>query len=427
MAKMLKQGETPVAADAAKDREIAAKEREKDSDDSAPRRSLAAFLPMLVSGAVHLALVVTLALVTIAPEQALAVLETFSSMDDRETESLEEPVEIKAENPEADADSDMAETSFDSALAEPPPEAASVVDVQSAVSDVTTAPAAESMISSNALFKEHGKGGGGTGKGSMFGSSSGSLGRGMSEGTGLVGRFFDLKQDAQRNKLPYTGQFPDYIQSMNRLVAGGLAENVTRNYYEADTKLYFSQLWIPADTPAIDAPKEFNVEGKVEPRGWFVHYSGKVIPPRKGQWRFVGFFDDMLVLYVDGQPVLDGSWVPMCNVGNGPYDESLRQDFGGPGVSGERKAYAGKWINVVGPIKIDLLIGETPGGKVGGLLMCQQRETRYETRDDGTPILPLFAVTPAATERIRQDPTARRYRLVDDPPIWTPIVKRSTK
>ncbi|WP_254511004.1 hypothetical protein [Anatilimnocola floriformis] len=273
--------------------------------------------------------------------------------------------------------------------------------------------------------------GGSTGKGKgLFGSSS--MGMGGSSGSGgggggrgLLGSFYDFKQDRKQNKLNYGGSFEEYIRNVNSMVASDFAETITSRYYKADTQLSYSQLMIPANTSANEGPAEFDVAGKVEPRGWMVHFSGTVIPPAAGEYRFVGFFDDMLLVYVNKQPVLDGSWVPMCNVGTGgSYDQSLRQDFGGPGVSGNRTAYAGKWFGVKGPTRIDILIGETPGGLVGGLLMCQSRTGQYETRSDGTPILPLFATSTSGSTRIRQDPFAQAYRLAPKPPIWKPVAAK---
>lgn len=277
-------------------------------------------------------------------------------------------------------------------------------------------------------------GGGGGGQSTLFGMRGGSRGGrgGGGGGNGLVGHFFDLKQGPDRNKLPYSSSFgetfKEYIKTINRLIAAGLTESATRAYYQANTPMLFGQLLISPGTSANDAPKAFGVEKEVEPRGWFVHYSGTVIPPQKGEWRFVGFFDDMLLIYINNQPVLDGSWVPMCNVGNGSYDNELRQKFGGPEVSpSHHTAFFGKWVTITGPVKIDILIGETPGGHVGGLLMCQRRGTNYQLREDGTPILPLFATSNAASQRISQDSFAQEYQLVPNPPLWTPVAKKWKK
>ncbi|MGC4002798.1 MAG: hypothetical protein QM811_06560 [Pirellulales bacterium] len=271
-------------------------------------------------------------------------------------------------------------------------------------------------------------GGGGKGGSTIFGKvvrgTGGKGGSGGGGGVGLVGKFYDLKQDRQRKPLPYSGAFPDFIKTLNRLADKGYSDAVMKEYFQADTQLAFSQLLIPATTPAEDAPKAFDVEGQVKPRGWFVHYSGTVIPPKSGEWRFVGFFDDVLIVYVNNQPVLDGSWVPMCNVGKGTYDNALRQEFNGPKISGNRTAYAGKWINLSGPTKIDILVGEVPGGLVGGLLMCQARDQKYAVRRDGTPILPLFVTARPDSRNLRQNLFAQQYGFADYMPIWkTKIAK----
>lgn len=374
---------------------------------------------MFASTFVHVIAIMILALLTItqAPELIPAVVtyvantEELPELDSFEEVQLEQPMpEVEAAS-DAPTDTTMAESFVTS----------EVEAVEVATDTLEVADSFDSLVTSDMLAHELG-GGAPTGKGNIFGmATDGEVGgkrKGSKGGQALIGKFYDLKQDPNRNKLPYSGTFPDYIKTINRLASAGLNDRVAGEYYQAPTQLTFSQLLIPANTSANDAPKAFDVDKVVEPRGWFVHYSGTVIPPKNGEWRFVGFFDDLLIVYINGQPVLDGSWVPMCNVGRGPYDQSLRQDFGGPGVSGDRKAYAGKWIKLRGPTKVDILIGETPGGLVGGLLMCQMRGVEYPLRPDGSPVLPLFATSRFGSDRIAQEPFAQRYGIALDPPIW---------
>jgi hypothetical protein len=390
-------------------------------------------LPSLSSTIFHMVLV--LALVLITNEVAVKQEASYVSMsaDSVEPVSLEQEEELPKlpEQPMSDFNSvEIADTE---------PAMASVEVEQATVLD-DAPPAANEMFASGDLRADilseivsgtsEGDGGvstifGRVGAGKASGGKRG--GGGGSGGAGLVGRFYDLKQDRNRKKLPYGGGFPEYIATINRLASQGFSESVMQQYYQASILMSYSQLLIPADTRAEDAPKAFAVDKEVEPRGWFVHYSGTVIPPQSGEYRFVGFFDDMLIVYVNGQPVLDGSWVPMCNVGKGPYDDSLRQEFRGPGVSGSRTAYMGKWFKISGPTKIDIVIGETPGGLVGGLLMFQQNGTQYAKRPDGTPILPLFSVGLIDAERIRKDPFAQRYGLLDPAPIWKSIESKELR
>ncbi len=390
------------------------------TDSQPPRGLLARVLPMLTSAVVHMLLLLLLALLTFGIEKKPEMIVIDATSDSEEALEMESFEDF--EFTELEAESSLSEMAAEMPIAESlETPLVEVEAVEISTNALTPVASLESMLTGDSLMQEIGGG-----EGSAFGSAgSGSSGSGGGMyGTGLVGRFFDLKQNRSRQPLPYSGQFPDYIQTMNQIVGSGVSDSVTQNFYEAQTQLYLSQLLIPPATDAQDAPRAFNVEGEVEPRGWFVHYTGVVEPPDDGEWRFVGFFDDMLMVYVNNQPVLDGSWVPMVNVGQGTYDDSLRQEFGGPGVSGTRTAYAGKWIKLKGPAKIDILIGETPGGKMGGLLMCQKKGETYETRADGTPILPLFAVTHAETRRVRQEPFAQAYQLERTPPLWKTVKRK---
>ena len=47
---------------------------------------------------------------------------------------------------------------------------------------------------------------------------------------------------------------------------------------------------------------------------------------------------------------------------------------------------------------IDIVVGERPGGRVGGLLLVQAKKNKYLERPDGTPILPVFSITKPTLE-----------------------------
>jgi hypothetical protein len=46
------------------------------------------------------------------------------------------------------------------------------------------------------------------------------------------------------------------------------------------------------------------------------------------------------------------------------------------------------------PQRIDIVVGENPGGYVGGLLMLQQEDMPYAKDTKGRPVLPIFTVQP---------------------------------
>lgn len=268
--------------------------------------------------------------------------------------------------------------------------------------------------------------GSGIGSGAMKGFTAMTFFGRQGEGDGLPGSFYDMKQDRDRKPLSYTGAFNQYAANINKAASKRFSESALKEYYKASQQVNFTYLLVPANLPAAEGPKCFNAEKEVEPRGWFVHYSGMVTPPKSGTWRFVGFFDDLLVVYVNNKPVLDGSWVPMVEAGERDRDEEIRQEFKGPSISGNRTAYSGKWIKLNEPFKLDIVVGETPGGLVGGLLMVQNKDEKYEMRPDGTPVLPLFTTTRlemADLARLKDDAFARRIQVAPNPPLFE--VKRS--
>jgi|GEM_PF-7050375 len=201
---------------------------------------------------------------------------------------------------------------------------------------------------------------------------------------GLSGTFYDFKQG--RDGLPKVYNPESYFPLIKDFAASGFDAGYLEKYFKASREMNLSFLAVPV-MEAREGPKAFGVADQVDPTGWMIHYSGTVSPPQSGEWRFAGYFDDALMVYVNGELVFagsrdDDSW------GSG---SELRQPFSDvPVLNG--KCLVGKWVNLSGPSKIDILVGERPGSQLGGLLLVQHRHTRYRTRADGTPILPLFVV-----------------------------------
>ena len=78
----------------------------------------------------------------------------------------------------------------------------------------------------------------------------------------------------------------------------------------------------------------------------------------------------------------------------------------------------GDWFSVDGkhPASLELLVGERPGGMVGGLLLIEQEGVEYAKDADGTRILPIFAsrpLSPARREALESDVV---YRMSADSP-----------
>lgn len=271
--------------------------------------------------------------------------------------------------------------------------------------------------------------GNGFGGGIGMGSAKGFVGMtlfGKIGGDGLPGVFYDLKQKHDRSPTEFSAEIiseADYAGFINKTAAKKFSEKIMADFFHSTQKMSFTYLVVPY-MAAQEGPKAFKVEHEVQPRGWFVHYGGMIQAPVPGDYRFVGMFDDALIVYINNKPVLDGSWYSIVDHEERRKDESIRQDFGGPILPGSgRKAYAGKWVKLDGSTRIDIVVGERPGGRVGGLLMVQAKKTKYKERSDGTPVLPVFSTVKmdaADLNRLREFGGAdNAYELATETPVFT--------
>lgn len=379
---------------------------------------------LTLSVLVHAGLLVLASLVVIAT-QALDQRVDFlpgggTQQGAQASEDLRQRVQLKKKRP-AMPMSRLVSTSINAALSLP-----------EAPQDMTDLPGADfsAMSGGGKLMGNAGFGTGGAGGG--FG---GSLGLGAAKaftgmtffgklgGDGLPGTFYDLKQDPERKKLEYLDSEAGYAAVINKAATRKFAAASMKDYYKSTQPMSFTFLAIP-NISANEGPASFHVEKEVEPRGWFVHYGGMITPPEAGDWRFVGFFDDALIVYINGRPILDASWYPIVDHGEKRRDADIRQDFGGPALAGNRHAYVGKWVKLSGSVRIDIVVGERPGGRVGGLLLVQNKKARYGQRADGTPILPVFATTKLDMEDLKRVSNyangSTRFEIASETPVFKP-------
>lgn len=228
----------------------------------------------------------------------------------------------------------------------------------------------------DADFGSGGFGGDGSGMGdggTMFGNAN---------AKGMVGTLYDMKQDSQKKPR----QMGDYYGNVRGAIKKDFSDGSLGKYYRAKAKLGFTFLAIPS-MDANGGPKAFQAEKEIQPRAWFVVYKGKLDVPDEGLWRFHGFFDDMLMVFVDGKVVLDASWESV------ERNPKVREVSKLPTYMSARPVYAGKWINLRRGAEYTIIVGERPGGLMGGTLMIERKGEKYEKRANGSPIIPLFSLS----------------------------------
>jgi hypothetical protein len=248
-----------------------------------------------------------------------------------------------------------------------------------------------------------------SGAGGASGNGNFSSAFGAGSGNGFAGDLYDLKQtpDQKPNKIannPFEQAHPgdtapgwanspstrEEIRVLRNYVVG-FDDRILEDYFHAPAPLFAPQIFIP-ELSAAEAPKAFGVEKMVQPRRWIVVYKARIIPPVTGDFRFVGFADDYMVVRMDEQNVLDACWTPGelapgidANEDVGPAPEYTR-DYGGR----QLPLVCGPWIHMDAGIKMNmkLLIGEGPGGQSAFFLFIQQKGVNYPRGD-----YPVFQVS----------------------------------
>lgn len=255
------------------------------------------------------------------------------------------------------------------------------------------------------------------GEGSSFGTvigggSGGGGGGGIPVGY-LIGEMFDFKRDASGSDIP--GWNPNmYWEQARKLVNNGkFGSKGEGHVYKIPAKVALNKIFIE-EQKAENGPKAFGVGDKMKPRGWLAHYSATLTSKVDGRFRFIGYFDDVMICYIDGKLVLEVDWDmfgdrPMSvtgwksPVGKSPYGRDV----------------VGDWFALKKgqSFRVDICVGERPGGLVSGRLMLDREGAEYQ-KDGNRPIWPLFTSRRLSTrelEKIRKDNgTPGKFKLAEE-------------
>ena len=329
---------------------------------------------------------------------------------------------------------------------------------------------------SNSALKLHGvlpfghKGGG------SMGDGGDGDGRGNTIGE-LQGVFYDLKQTRDRRPTddfrndPGTGEYihqrvAPTLKIMQSFVNGSWQrqyDNEGRVHYPALDKYYCSptRLWTSCffteDIPAAEAPKAYQCERDVKPAAWVCIYSGNVVAPFSGKFRFVGYADDVLVVRFNKNVVFDYGWCSATLATNlkfmaGGFNDSFLKILSGhPETERHRRMiadssiYSKHMLDVYfpsfdsnhgvakGPVlevqegqvyPIEILISEVPGGNFCMVLFAEQLDENGEPLEPNPDSLTLFRTTldlPEYPEEQRGFPRFKPYG-----PIWR-VVRSDAK
>ena len=162
------------------------------------------------------------------------------------------------------------------------------------------------------------------GGGGEMGDGGEGDGRGNLKGM-LQGVFYDLKQTSARRPTDAMGdpkiendRTRDKVLPIIKAFVNGVwrreYDNQGRVHYPELDKYYCSptRLWnscfYTEEIKATEAPSAYQCGKEVNTGGWVCIYSGNVVAPFSGKFRFVGYCDDILVIRFNKEIVFDYGW-----------------------------------------------------------------------------------------------------------------------
>ena len=244
----------------------------------------------------------------------------------------------------------------------------------------------------------------GQGWGNGFGSGGGSGGGfgnpNKIDGT-LSGYLYDFKQTPQGKPIAdySTANRSHFTDRIKRLHRSRYSESALARHYQAKQELFVRYIAIPFSN-ANEGPKFFNAEKEVKPSGWIAHYHGEIVAPKSGTFRFVGSGDDYLSVTINKKFRMVAAWTDIINTVNvrGANARKHPKEMGPFNIP----LNYGDWFTVRKGQKLDIAItlGERPGGKVGFILMLEEKGADYRKTASGRSILPPFTVGPLSSQDI---------------------------
>lgn len=217
----------------------------------------------------------------------------------------------------------------------------------------------------------------------------------------LRGVFYDLKQtrEGEQNEIGRNQRAgPRYVEAVRRFTDRRFNPRYLESFFRAEAPLHASQFYFP-HMNATEAPKAFGLD--IPGRYWLIHYSGEIMPPRTGRYRFYGGADNLLTVSINRRAVLDGS-MRRNTADTIRWNDSRAERWP---LGSLVDLWQGDWVNMREGewYRIDILVGETPGGAFYSFLLIEEDGVDYERDGEGRPILPVFR-----TRDFQEVPSTRR-------------------
>lgn len=228
----------------------------------------------------------------------------------------------------------------------------------------------------------------------------------------LLGAIIDLKttndpSNPNGKALGYNND-PDFVARTRVCINGNFTDSACAGVRKLPKRVAMSTLFIKPQ-PASKGPEAFGVADIMEPKGWLVYYVGEITPTEKARYRFWGYYDDYMLIRINGKVVYEYRW-PCKTLGNAGYCTGWKPEADAASLVG--KYAASQKFTFMGPgdwweakpgqkLKLEIAIGEVGGGWTGGLLCIEKEGEKYEMHK-GQPVFPIFSTRKLALKDIER-------------------------
>jgi len=192
---------------------------------------------------------------------------------------------------------------------------------------------------------------------------------------GMTGYLFDMKKNRKEEPVVNFNSALVHVRGEN------YQQRSFKDYYRAEVNLSFSYLVLD-NTSADLGPKSFQAEDEIEPSRWFAVYEGVLSSDHDKEVRFLGRFDDTILVFLNEEVVFDGSW-------GGQYSKiyqecsSRGEQSSLPRVIG-RTTCIGDYVQLNAGDELRIVVAEIPGGRMGGGLFIEEKGVENPgIKDDG--------------------------------------------
>jgi hypothetical protein len=207
-------------------------------------------------------------------------------------------------------------------------------------------------------------------------------------GQGLTGTMYYMRREKDGKPIPMYDE-EEYLARIVQLLGnkGTLDEKEAGKYLRAGQQLTSFMMLFPPISQEV-APKAFGIEQVPDHRQcWFAIYKGKISSQSTNRFRFVGGGNEILIVKIDGDVKLDGSWssgFDWPGKGATPTGNRSTESLGFP-LYGDKRAI-GKWFKLQpAGSNIEIVIGAGYRGAFSADLCVEEEGQSYEEN-----VRPLF-------------------------------------